>query len=463
MIVIMGAVFRLARPHIMKAAGVPEGMPGIESVKDAHFSSEEADLMATVFKSALRLFSGSAKREELAGELSDKLYGQRDEAEMKALGIELVKPDGTPASVHSAESATSPKSGTKEAKEAQADEASPESPANNIRKAMLTKVWAKAAMNPELSLIPIVLVGMVVVGRVRRRNSPEDAFMLPDLSLMNPADTEPYTMTHAVHSMTAEDFELLVALVYQRQGYRVEMPAGVSGGRGGDFTLIRKAEKLLVQCKKLPSEHKVNVERVRELHEAAVAAGATRGVFVASCGFSWDARNFAKSKGLTIINARTLDSLLNVTRQKADDDLLAVAEWAPKFMSKVHLTPPHCPACEAPMDQVRASTGSVWVCSQRPECRGRRNARKYQKAAAPKADGAEKQDANAEEFAEIENIGKVSYEKQTPREAQTTAPASAAAANPRSPRQNRDSEIVSAGVASRSATERTPAGKSSLK
>ena len=53
--------------------------------------------MATIFKSALRLFSGSAKREELASELSDKLYaGRGGSATMSELGIELEKPGAKP-------------------------------------------------------------------------------------------------------------------------------------------------------------------------------------------------------------------------------------------------------------------------------------------------------------------------------------------------------------------------------
>jgi hypothetical protein len=43
------------------------------------------------------------------------------------------------------------------------------------------------------------------------------------------------------------------------------------------------------------------------------------------------------------------------------------------------VTPPLCPACEAPMDELSVSGGTAWVCSQRPECRGRRSARKFYK------------------------------------------------------------------------------------
>ena len=58
---------RFARPYIMKSAGMPEGMPGIEGVQEAHFSSEESDLMGTVFKSALRLFIGLRQKGGIGG------------------------------------------------------------------------------------------------------------------------------------------------------------------------------------------------------------------------------------------------------------------------------------------------------------------------------------------------------------------------------------------------------------
>jgi hypothetical protein len=58
LVVVIGAAARYARPYIMKSAGVPEGIPSLGGAEAPHFASEESDLMATVFKSALRLFSG---------------------------------------------------------------------------------------------------------------------------------------------------------------------------------------------------------------------------------------------------------------------------------------------------------------------------------------------------------------------------------------------------------------------
>ena len=394
MVVVLGILARYARPYIMKSAGMPEGMPSAAGLEAPHFASEESDLMATVFKSALRLFSGSAKREQLASELSDKLYaGRGGSATMSELGIELEKPGAKPsdpapstkpgavpsASAVGTITTTSQPDAMVPAKSAQAQESPAKNASNPMRDALLGRLMEKAKANPELTLIPIVLLGMLIVHLFRRRRSPADDMMLPDLSKLIPSDAEEYKMTHPVHSLQAEDFELLVGLIYLRQGYRVTMPAGRSGGRGGDFMVQRKSEKLLVQCKKLNPDDKVPVDRVRELQEAAVAAGATRGVYVATCGFSWDAKNFAKVKGVTVINAKTLDLLLNEARETPDEDFLTVSQWAPKLMSKVKLTPPLCPACEAPMDELSVSGGTAWVCSQRPECRGRRSARKHYK------------------------------------------------------------------------------------
>ncbi len=391
---LLGAAMRYARPMLMKSAGLPEEMPtGGGNLGKPHFSSEESDLMGTVFKSAIRLLTGSASRKELAGELSNKLYaGRADAATMNELGIELVQPVGGGSPTLPGEP---PKPGTNPAassapgvartaaKSAATTTAvlSSAHPAGGLQNVFLARLQRKAMANPELALAPVVLTGMLVAHGVRRRRrNPLDDLVLTDMASLLPSDSEPYEMTHAVHKLRAEDFELLVALIYQRQGYRVTMPAGLSGGHGIDFTLQRKSERLLVQCKNMRQDFRLPIERMQELHKAVTVAGATRGLFVASCGYSWDARNFAKGKGMTVINARTLDALITEAREDEGEDLLAVAEWAPKFMAKVKLTPPVCPTCEAEMEWTSAGGGTVWVCSQRPDCRGRRTARKYQAA-----------------------------------------------------------------------------------
>lgn len=441
-VLVLGTALRYGQRYILKSQGVA---PVSEQMKDAHFSSDEADLMTTVFKSAMRLFTGQASRKELSAELSDKLYAGRGDANtMKELGIEMVNPAdapgagggllpggaagaaGAPGAPNAAVTPGTPgapgqttaangQPGVKPAVRTGKPFARPGAPGmpampgvpslempstpglNNAQMGALEKIWRQAKANSlEFMLVPVVLLGMMLVHRVRRRKG-GDEFMFPLAGLQTPAESEPYDMQHPVHALTTEEFELLVALIYQRQGYRISMSDALSGGKGGDFILARKAERILVQCKKQSQDHRIPVDRVRELQEAMLVANVSRGLYVASCGFDWDARNFAKGKGITVINARTLDALLTDARETPDEDLLDVAQWAPKLMGKVQLTPPTCPACEAAMDRVNASNGAVWVCSQRPDCKGRRSARKYQKAVAPTAA------KNAEELSEEVN------------------------------------------------------------
>ena len=92
---------------------------------------------------------------------------------------------------------------------------------------------------------------------------------------------------------------------------------------------------------------------LRPALSAARALGMPLGVAAAALkGFSGTKRRLevvGKAKGVTLINARTLDHLIDAAR-KDNEDLLNVAEWAPKFLLKAELTTPNCPACGAPMD-----------------------------------------------------------------------------------------------------------------
>ncbi len=380
LVLLLAAGVKYGQRHLLEAQGIPASSAGVEA---PHFSSEESDLMSTVLKGVFRLFSGSATRKEVAKELSDKLYASRgDASEWTELGIEIAKPGETPADPKQGNKSANPPpgAGLSAKQHAPAGASSGSHPSSINRAGLLAKVWAGTKpYTVEMTLVPVVFLGMLLVNRMRRRST-KDEFAPQNLALLLPSESEPFQMKHAVHSLKSEDFELLVALIYQRQGYRVSMPAGLSGGRGCNFTLARKSERVLVICKKMGQDHKVPVERVRELQEAAVAAGATRGMYVASCGFTWDARNFGKTNRVTLINARTLDELITAARANPEEDLMKVQDWAPKLMSKVELNPPHCPACEAAMEEVKVSENAVWLCSQRPECRGRRVPRTNYKA-----------------------------------------------------------------------------------
>jgi hypothetical protein len=388
------------------------GSLGNVGADGAPVTQEESDLRVTVLKSAGRLVTGQASRNELAKELSDKLYGQRgDPSDMQELGIELVAPSGSaPAPPSGGNTAAAPSPGQPGGKPDHASGAKPgenqaagtvappkgsvpgtsgQMPVGTLPggpelisgkgKKALAELWPRMkGYAAELSAIPVVFIGMIWVARVRRRRM--EAGFVPDyMAVLPESDSEKYTMKHRVHTLTPEEFELLVAVIYQRQGYRISMPSALNRGRSSRFKLARKSERLLVQTHNFKNFYRIEVKLVQELHEAMMDANMTGGLFVASCGYTWDARHFAKTRNIKLISAKTLDILLTEARATPDEKLLTITPWLPKFMTKVEMTTPHCLECGAEMDEVKTGDDSAWLCNQRPECGGRSDVRKYRK------------------------------------------------------------------------------------
>ena len=405
------AILMLSAGGLRHGAGLFTGKSGGAGnliADGGQVTDAESDLTGTVFKSALKLVSGQASRSELSNELNGKLYGQRgDPSDMAELGIELVTPKGgAPVPLGGGNAAGSPSAGKPGDKLDPKLAAKPgQNPAAAQKAAVpgtsgapsaaklpagaelvsgkgvaaLSEIWQRLKQyTVELSLVPVVFVGMVFVGRVRRRKN-ERGLAIDFVAALPESDAEKYAMKHQVQSLTAEEFELLVALIYQRQGYRVSMPAALNSGRSSQFKLARKSERLLVQCHNFKHFHKVEVHLVRELHDAMVDANVTGGLFVASCRYTWDARHFAKTRNIKLITAKTLDLLLTKACATPEEKLLEITPWLPKFMTKVEMATPHCPECGAEMDEAKAGDGSAWLCNQRPECGGRRDVRKYRK------------------------------------------------------------------------------------
>lgn len=157
-----------------------------------------------------------------------------------------------------------------------------------------------------------------------------------------------------------QQFERLVGEVFRRQGYAVE-ETGNAGPDGGVDLIVRKGRKrFLVQCKQWRAL-KVGVKVVRELYGVVAAQGAAGGFVVTSGSFTEDARQFAASCKLTLIDGETLDYWIAG----------AAGRSAPEASVR------HCPLCRSPMVRRTVKRGSkagtqFWSCSNYPECRGTR-------------------------------------------------------------------------------------------
>jgi restriction system protein len=169
-----------------------------------------------------------------------------------------------------------------------------------------------------------------------------------------------------ITSMSWRDFERLVGEAFRRQGYMVSGFGGRGPDGGVDLGLTKNGQRYLVQCKHWRTRQ-VPVTVVRELNGVVSAQGVHGGFVVTGGQFSREAREFADSCGIKLIDGAALEDLIEgmPSRNSAADSGVAVAA-EPK---------PMCPQCGTAMIQRTAKKGQFagqpfWGCGRYPKCKG---------------------------------------------------------------------------------------------
>jgi restriction system protein len=115
----------------------------------------------------------------------------------------------------------------------------------------------------------------------------------------------------AIVSMSWRDFERLVGETFRRQGFTVTGFGGNRPDGGVDLGLSKNGQRFLVQCKHW-RKRQVGVTIVRELN-GVIAAQRAHGGFVVTGGeFTREAREFAASCAIKLIDGPALDELMGV-------------------------------------------------------------------------------------------------------------------------------------------------------
>jgi len=113
----------------------------------------------------------------------------------------------------------------------------------------------------------------------------------------------------AIASMSWRDFERLVGETFRRQGFTVTGFGGNCPDGGVDMGLSKNGRRFLVQCKHW-RKGQVGVTVVRELN-GVIAAQRAHGGFVVTGGqFTREAREFADSCAVELIDGAALDELM---------------------------------------------------------------------------------------------------------------------------------------------------------
>jgi restriction system protein len=173
----------------------------------------------------------------------------------------------------------------------------------------------------------------------------------------------------AITSMNWRDFERLVGEAFRRQGFTVT-GFGRNGPDGGvDLGLTKGGRRYLVQCKHWRTRQ-VGVTVIRELNGVMSAQGAqgAQGGFVVTGGeFTREAKEFADSCAIELIDGPALEEMISGSGSP---------DVAPVAMKKISSdSTPSCPRCGTSMVERKAKQGrfagkAFWGCQQYPKCSG---------------------------------------------------------------------------------------------
>ena len=159
-------------------------------------------------------------------------------------------------------------------------------------------------------------------------------------------------------------FELIVQLYYQATGVRAELTcAGADGGV--DVKLYRAGSDQpygYVQCKAWGARF-VGVKPVRELLGVMTHEKIGKAFFMTSGQFSEDAKAFAMSNQITLINGQMLLLMIKRLPLESQGALL-------DFATAGDYSTPSCPSCGVKMNRVPGKAGrhDFWGCKNFPRC-----------------------------------------------------------------------------------------------
>jgi restriction system protein len=140
--------------------------------------------------------------------------------------------------------------------------------------------------------------------------------------------TEGGSSAAAIDAMSWRDFELLIGEGFRLQGFAIEEKGSAGPDDGVDLELTKGSERWLVQAKHWRAK-KVPVEVVRELAGVMPFRRAVGGYVITSGTFTQPAEEFARGRGIKLINGKWLESMLMQARAYLDAKRKGRASVAP--------------------------------------------------------------------------------------------------------------------------------------
>ena len=179
----------------------------------------------------------------------------------------------------------------------------------------------------------------------------------------------------AIREMSWREFESMIGEAFRGRGFRVaETSRGADGGV--DLEMHRDGELHLVQCKHWKSRS-VGVAVVREIFGVMTARGAQSCYVVTSGTFTAEAKQFASSVGVHLVDGEQLSDWFRSVRRAPDSAAPAAAspiEPVEPVVTEPKPSDARCPRCGDVMTaRFKKGGGNVFLgCVNFPRCRGTR-------------------------------------------------------------------------------------------
>jgi len=160
-------------------------------------------------------------------------------------------------------------------------------------------------------------------------------------------------------------FEEVCVAYYEALGLKTRISG--TGNEGGIEILLyetRSDEPLsLARCKAW-EPYRVGVKPVRELRRAATEAKAAEGVLLSAGRFSQEARDYAASEGIRLIDG---SAFLAMIRALPPDEAASLL----RFATEGDFSTPTCPFCSIKMVQRQSTKDGwkFWGCPNYPACK----------------------------------------------------------------------------------------------
>lgn len=175
-------------------------------------------------------------------------------------------------------------------------------------------------------------------------------------------------LLHKIRTLHPREFEYYVADILSKNGYKTEVTSKHGKPDGGvDIVARLDGTHYLVQCKKF-LDSDVGVRHIREFYGIGADLKHTKNVkmiFVSTTYFTKAARDFAKKKGIKLIDADHLVELVFAQEGRGKEIGFNGFERS-EVMRHV---PPACPVCTRQLVWRSGPHGDFVGCKGYPECK----------------------------------------------------------------------------------------------